>query len=75
MIIIILQIRVGRNITFPPNGTTGPEWTLVYINNTSFGLEFIIGVVTGSAVAIILIVILLLVIIFLARRTNLLKKT
>ena len=72
MIIIILQIRVGRNIIFPPNGTTGPEWTPVYIHSTSFGLEFIIGgVVTGTAVAIILIVILLLVIIFLARRTNL----
>ena len=75
IILCILQIKVGRNIIFPPNGKTGPEWTLEYINNASFGLEFIIGgVVTGSVVVIILIAILLMVIIFLVKRTNSLKK-
>ena len=77
IILCILQIRVGRNIIFPPNGTTGPEWTLEYINNDIyfFGLGLIIGgVVAGSVVVIILIAILLMVIIFLVKRTNSLKK-
>ena len=75
IILCILQIKVGRNIIFSPNGITGPEWTLEYINSTSFGLEFIIGgVVTGSVVVIILIAILLMVIIFLVKRTNSLKR-
>ena len=29
---MLLQVRVGRNLVFPPNGTTGPEWTLKYTN-------------------------------------------
>uniref|UniRef100_A0A1X7UU68 Sema domain-containing protein n=1 Tax=Amphimedon queenslandica TaxID=400682 RepID=A0A1X7UU68_AMPQE len=32
---LVLRIRVGRNLVFPPNGVTGPEWTLVYTRTTS----------------------------------------
>uniref|UniRef100_A0A1X7SU56 IPT/TIG domain-containing protein n=1 Tax=Amphimedon queenslandica TaxID=400682 RepID=A0A1X7SU56_AMPQE len=32
---LVLRVRVGRNLVFPPNGVTGPEWTLVYTRTTS----------------------------------------
>ena len=69
---IHLQVRVGRNLVFPPNGTTGPEWTLVY-TSTSTGSTSIGTIVEGSIAASVIITLLivaipLIIIIFILRK-------
>ena len=57
-----LQVRVGRNLVFPPNGTTGPEWTLVYTStSTSTPSSTSIGAIVGGSIAASVIITLLIV--------------
>ena len=62
-VIIFLQIRVGRNIIFPPNGTTGPEWTLEYTSGAdSTQIAIIAGASVAGAILLLFLLLLLLII-------------
>ncbi|XP_011404133.1 PREDICTED: plexin-A1-like [Amphimedon queenslandica] len=45
---LALRVRVGRNLVFPSNGITGPEWTLEYANTSTESITS-----TGSTSTII----------------------
>ncbi|XP_019852474.1 PREDICTED: uncharacterized protein LOC109582262 [Amphimedon queenslandica] len=46
---LALRVRVGRNLVFPSNGTTGPEWTLEY-TSTSIESSTSTGSITSTII-------------------------
>ncbi|XP_019851565.1 PREDICTED: plexin-A1-like [Amphimedon queenslandica] len=58
-----VTVRVGRNLVFPPNGTSGPEWTLTYTRASDPGnVPLIAGASAGAVLVLVAIVLLILII-------------
>ena len=59
---------MGRNLVFPPNGITGPEWTLVYTSSTLIG-AIVGGSIAASVIITVLIVaVTLIIVIFILKK-------
>uniref|UniRef100_A0A1X7URK3 Sema domain-containing protein n=1 Tax=Amphimedon queenslandica TaxID=400682 RepID=A0A1X7URK3_AMPQE len=70
---LALRVRVGRNLVFPSNGITGPEWTLVYTSTGSTSIEAIVGGSIAASVIITLLIVaipLIIVILILRKRAK-----
>uniref|UniRef100_A0A1X7TYR3 IPT/TIG domain-containing protein n=1 Tax=Amphimedon queenslandica TaxID=400682 RepID=A0A1X7TYR3_AMPQE len=69
---LALRVRVGRNLVFPPNGYTGPEWTLVYTStgtrSTSIGAIVGGSIAANVFIAVFLVAIPLITIIFILKK-------